>query len=154
MANETYLPHGIDNGGIANPDVDSWDSRDWWQACARHELTMQRCVSCGTHRYPPKPVCYHCQSLDFDWHRLEGRGVIYSYEIAVHPVHPSLVDRVPYLVILVELPDAGGERIIGNLLDASPDELEIGKEVELAWEDIGDGISLPQWRIPSAGPSQ
>ena len=149
MSGDTYLLHGIENGGIANPDVENWDTKPWWDACARHEFVMQRCTACGAHRYPPKPVCYQCQSLEYDWHAVEGRGLIYSYAVMVHPVHPSLVDRVPYLAIVVELPDAGGERIIGNLLDASPEDLEIGKEVELTWEEIGDGISLPQWRLAS-----
>jgi hypothetical protein len=147
MTSDTYLLHGIDKGGIANPDVENWDTRDWWQACARREFVMQRCTACGTHRYPPKPICYACQSLDFDWHKLSGSGLIYSYAVITHPVHPSLADRVPYITVVVELPDAGGERIIGNLLDAEPDQVEIGREVELTWEDIGDGITLPQWRL-------
>jgi uncharacterized OB-fold protein len=147
MSSETYLPHNVDRGGIANPDTDDWDTRPWWEACARHEFVMQRCTACGTHRYPPKPVCYQCQSLDYDWPQIEGHGLIYSYEIVVHPVHPSLRDRVPYIAVVVELPQASGERIIGNLLDAQPEDVEIGLEVALIWEDVEDGLSLPQWRL-------
>ena len=44
------------------------------------------------------------------------RGVIYSYERVWHPVHPALKDQGPYLVVLVELPQADGVRLVGNLL--------------------------------------
>ena len=146
MTDTTYLLHGIENGGIANPDIDDIDSRDWWDACARHEFTMQQCTDCGAHRYPPKPLCHVCQSLDFAWQPIDGIGRIYSYTTIIHPVHPSLADRVPYTAIIVELPQAGGERIIGNLLESDSEDVAIGDDVELVWEDISEDISLPQWR--------
>ena len=127
--------------------MEDMDTREWWSACARREYVIQRCMHCGRHRYPPKPICYNCQSLEFEWQRLSGRGVIYSYEMVVHPVHSSLAKRGPYIVVLVELPDASNERVIGNLLGAEPEDVAIGKEVALEWEDIGNGINLPQWRL-------
>jgi hypothetical protein len=36
------------------------------------------------------------------------------YERVWHPVHGALRDHKPYLVVLVELPDADGVRLVGN----------------------------------------
>jgi len=64
---------------------------------------------------------YQCHSSDYAWKPLAGRGTIYSYTIAIHAAHPALVDRVPYAILVVELDDAGGERVVGNLLGSPPD---------------------------------
>jgi hypothetical protein len=46
--------------------------------------------------------------------------VLASYQRPHHPVHAALNGRGPYIAVLVELPDYGNVRMIGNLLgDAS-----------------------------------
>ena len=47
---------------------------------------------------------------------MPGPARIYSWERVWHPVHPALANGVPYVVLLVELPDADGIRMIGNLV--------------------------------------
>jgi uncharacterized OB-fold protein len=81
--------------------------------------------------------------------RVSGRGRIYSWERVWHPVHPALVNGVPYVVVLVELPDAGNVRMIGNLLGDPKQPVAIGCEVEAVFEDHPDGkppYTLVQWR--------
>jgi uncharacterized OB-fold protein len=147
----TLLRHGSDDGGLAYPDINNPDTAHWWAACARHEYLIQQCSRCGTYRHPPRPVCFKCQSFEFAWESVPGLGTIYSYAVVVHPVHPSLVDRVPYVILVVERSAAGGEKVIGNLLGSRPEQLRIGAPVVLDWEDIGAGISLPQWRLSVDG---
>jgi hypothetical protein len=36
--------------------------------------------------------------------------------------------------------------MIGNLLDSPNDEITEGMAVEVAWEDVEEGVSLPQWK--------
>ena len=36
--------------------------------------------------------------------------------------------------------------MIGNLLDTPNDAISEGMPVEIAWEDVEDGVSLPAWR--------
>ena len=76
---------------------------------------------------------------------MSGRGRVFSYTIAHHPVHPALVDRVPYNIVLVELPDAGGVRLVSNLVDVPVEEVAVGLEVEVLFEDQGD-VTLPRFR--------
>jgi uncharacterized OB-fold protein len=77
------------------------------------------------------------------------RGHIYSWERAWHPVHPALKDHGPYIVVLVELPDAGSVRMIGNLLGDPTQEVPIGAPVEAVFEPHDDAtppFTLVQWR--------
>jgi hypothetical protein len=91
-------------------------------------------------------VCAACHSTDATWERVSGRGRVFSYTIVHHPVHPALAERVPYNVVLVELPDAGRVRIISNLVDVAPDDVRVGLEVEVTFEDIDADVTLPRFR--------
>lgn len=144
-SNPTLLLHGIENGGLSNPDVNHPDTKEFWTACTEHRLIIQRCGECGRHRFPPQPICFNCQSLEFEWVEKAQEGTVYSFAVARFPVHPSLVDRLPYVIVVVEIDDADGERIVGNFL-GEPDEIEIGQRVSLQWEDVKPGLTLPQWR--------
>ena len=132
--------------GMILPNTNETDTREWWQHCKRHELVIQRCTDCGTFRHSPLPVCYNCQSFDFEWHQVSGKGMVYSYIIVHSPAAGVLREKVPYNVVVVELPDAGDVRMIGNLLDCPNEEIRIGMPVEIAWEDINDDVTLPQWQ--------
>jgi len=123
----------------------------FWEACKRRELRLQRCHACGRFRQPPLPGCPHCGSTEVEWRRSNGRGRVFSYTIVHHAAIPSLKRCVPYNVIVVELDDAPGARLISNLLDARPDEIEVGMPVELAWDEVGPGVVLPRFRRVAHG---
>jgi uncharacterized OB-fold protein len=59
-------------------------------------------------------------------------------------VLPSFADRVPFNVAVIELEE--GVRMIGNVFDISNDRLQDGMAVQVTFEDIEEGVSLPQWR--------
>jgi uncharacterized OB-fold protein len=84
------------------------------------------------------------------WVAVEGRGLIYSWTRVWHPVHPSLADRVPYLAVLVELPEAGHIRMVGNLLGDARQAADIGTAVTAVFEHHPDAPiphSLLQWQL-------
>ena len=72
--------------------------------------------------------------------------MIFSYINVVHPIHPALVNRVPFNVAVVELPGAGGVCMVGNIIDTPFEELHVGMPVEVTFEDIDSEITLPQWK--------
>jgi len=80
------------------------------------------------------------------WERVSGRGRIYSWERVWHPAHPALKNSCPYLVVVVELPDAGNIRMVGNLLGDPMQEVKIDAEVEAVFEDR-EGGTLVQWQL-------
>ena len=53
---------------------------------------------------------------------------------------------MPYLVVLVELADTDGVRVIGNLLGPADQQVTIGDAVEAVFEDHEGGYTLVQWR--------
>jgi uncharacterized OB-fold protein len=122
------------------------DSAPYWEAAARGELRMQRCTGCRAWRFPPRRRCSRCGSDAAAWERVSGRGTIYSFVVAHAPVLPSFAQRVPFAVVLVELDEDPQLRLVGNLLDATPDEVRVGMHVELVFETVADGVALPQWQ--------
>jgi uncharacterized OB-fold protein len=140
-----YLPQGLP---IPVPESDAL-SRIYWQGIQREELMVQRCNACSGWQWGPEWICHRCHSFDLGWVPVEGRGRIYSWERVWHPVHPALKDHGPYIVVLVELPDAGNIRMIGNLVGDPEQEVTIGAEVEAVFEHHRDAdpvYSLVHWR--------
>ncbi len=123
----------------------------WWEAAADHRLVVQRCCDCGRTRHPPGPVCPRCRSSSSEWSPLPGTGMVYTYTVVHQAFIPSLQDRVPYVVIAVELDGAGGARLVSDLVDAGPDEVSIGMPVEVAWEDMGPELAVPRFRPAARG---
>ena len=51
------------------------------------------------------------------------------------------------MVVLVELPDAGNVRMVGNLAGDPRAELPIGASVDAVFEDHAEGHTLVQWKL-------
>ena len=142
-------------------DVDV-ENRDYFAFCARHDFRLQRGRKSGLLRYPPTTACPWTGDRDSEWVSVEGRGEVHSYAEVHHPIQPAFRDKVPYLVLLVDLDTQKGEpsehealRIAGNLVTAEGDfappemvrRVGIGSRVRMVFADVGDGISLPQWTL-------
>jgi uncharacterized OB-fold protein len=76
------------------------------------------------------------------------RGRIYSFTVIHHAAHPAVASSVPYVVAVIEFPGLPGIRFISNVTDTEPQELAIGIEVELWWDEQRDGY-LPRFRPTS-----
>jgi len=121
----SYLAKGLPTPVPENDGLD----KPYWEGTRRGVLMVQRCKACGTFRWGPEWMCHKCLSFETDWHEVSGRGRIYSWERPWHPVHPALKDQGPYIAVLVELPDAGNVRMLGNLLGDPRQDVKIGAEV-------------------------
>lgn len=140
------LPSGLP---LPLPMADMLDA-PFWEATRRHELVVQRCSACGTWQWGPEWICYVCHELNPAFVPTDAVGVIYSWQRVWHPVHPALRDHVPYIVLLVELPQAGGVRMLGNLVGDPTIDPRIGAPVIAVFEDHDDvdpPCTLVQWRI-------
>lgn len=139
-----YLPAlvrpGVSPGGLEAP---------YWEATRREELVVQRCRSCRTFQWGPEWICHACLSFELGYEPVPPLGRIYSWERAWHPVHPDLASSCPYLVVLVELDEPAGIRMVGNLLGDPLQQVTIGAPVEAAFEHHDD-YSLVQWRARTA----
>lgn len=64
--------------------------------------------------------------------------------------NPGFEDRIPYVVLVVELDEQKSLFTIGNIVDCAAEDVEIGLPLEVTWEDVNDEITLPQWRPAGA----
>ena len=122
--------------------VPNEDTQPFWDGCRHHKLLIQQCANCGTYRHYPVPACYRCNSFDTDWVESSGRGTVHSFAICHRAFDPWFTDKIPYNLVLVELDDIPGIRMVSNLVDCKNEEIYIGMPVEPVWEDVTEAISL------------
>jgi uncharacterized OB-fold protein len=129
------------------------ETAPFWSACERGELVVQRCDSCGRLRFPPRPACPWCQSFEFSWPAVSGRGTVWSFVVAHPPLLPAYAELAPYNVIVVALDEDPTIRLVGNLVasaDAAidsvdPATIEIGMPVAVVFQRVADDVVLPRW---------
>ena len=95
------------------PVTDDRDTGGFFEAAARGELVVRACSSCGTVLHLPRAYCRTCGSWDGEWRAVGGTGTLHSWTVADHQVHPAY--PVPYTIVLVDLDDAPGVRLLGHL---------------------------------------
>jgi uncharacterized OB-fold protein len=122
------------------------DMRPFFEAAKRHELVVQRCHQCGTHRFPAREICSTCLSRDAEWVKVSGAGEVFSYNVMHQIYHPGFADEAPYAVVVVKLKE--GAKMNSNLLGIKPHDIKIGMPVKVVFEDITDEVTLPKF-VPS-----
>lgn len=111
----------------------SADTAPFWDGCRMHKLKFQRCKVCGKIRWPAAFLCPECLSEKAELKELSLRGTIYSYVVMKKPFHPSLAEKVPYVVATVDLEH--GVRILANLFDCDITKIHCGMAVYIDWCD-------------------
>ena len=119
------------------------DTEFFWAGTAAGELRIQRCGHCGRLRHPPGPACPACGALEPDYVIAAGTGEIYSYVVHRHPPVPGR--ELPIVVALMALTE--GVRMVGEVLDAEPDEIRVGAPVRVEFVRVDDDLTLPAWRL-------
>ncbi len=128
------------------PVPNEW-TKPFWDAAKGHVLALQRCRSCRHFQHPPYATCVQCMSVDLAFEPVNGIGVIYAYTIMYHTGDKRFASVVPYASIVVELDDAPGALLAGNLLGSAYTEAKVGRRVEVIFETLNDEITLPQFRL-------
>ena len=124
------------------------DTQPFWDAVAEHRFIVQRCSSCERWIWQPRPLCPHCHAPDPDWHEVGGNARVVSWTALHPPVLTVWADKLPFVILLVELDDAPSVRMVGQLVDYAGELLKTNGENEgLA---IGTPLSL-RWRVDEAG---
>jgi uncharacterized OB-fold protein len=116
----------------------------YWDAARAGRLEIVRCQACGTWIHYPQPRCPGCLGTDVVPTRVSGRGTVASFTVTHFAPTPALADSLPITLVMVELDDAPGVRIVTNLVDG-PDQARIGLPVEVTFEERG-GETVPQFR--------
>ena len=139
-----YLPEGLPAPRAQRDGLD----KEYWDATRRHELVVQQCNTCRAFQWGPEAVCHQCHSFDLGWAKVAGRGQLYSWIRTWNPVHPALREACPYIVAVVQLPDADNIRMVGNLVGDPLQDPPFDAEVEVVFEDHPDA-TLVHWKLVS-----
>ena len=118
------------------------DTAFFWDGLRDQVLRIQRCVSCGRLRHPPRPMCPSCNSLEWDTIESSGRGTLHSFVMPLHPQFPFL--DYPYVVGLVDLDE--GVRLVSNLVDIAPEDAWIDMPVEVCFAEFDGDLVLHRFR--------
>jgi uncharacterized OB-fold protein len=119
-------------------------TQGFWDAARRHELVVQRCEECSTYRHYPQHRCPHCLSPSWTWTPVSGRGRVFSFTVTHRAFNANWAERLPYALVTVELDE--GVRMVSDLPDDQTDAVEIGRAVEVFFEDLEE-VTLPRFRL-------
>jgi len=137
---------GVPPAELIRLTPDPWTAH-FWEATAEHRLVLCRCGVCSTYRMPPTPFCWRCRSQEVEWVEHGGNGTVYSFTVIRHAVIPAVKEALPLIAAVVELDDAGGSRLVGDIVDAEPDDVAIEAPVTVDWWDVREGVSIPVFRL-------
>ncbi|WP_249593884.1 OB-fold domain-containing protein [Peribacillus frigoritolerans] len=103
-----------------------------------------KCLKCGTPQYPKQRVCIECQALDQmePYQFMNKKATIVTYAVdylAATPAPPAMMAVIDF---------EGGGRIISELTDCDPKEIEIGMEVNMSFRRLYEagGIHNYFWK--------
>jgi uncharacterized OB-fold protein len=133
---------------ITGPSPDGLDTPHW-EALRAGQLVLQRCRQCAAWTWSPRPICPACHSFDLGWEPVEPQGTIYSWTRTWQPFTPESTGHLPYVVVLVELPEAGGRRVLGVLPHADGVTPRVGAPVRGEIEQPPDDGHWPlvRWHL-------
>lgn len=132
---------GPDRSRIIRP-MRNRDNDYFWEGTAAGALRIQKCNACGELRHPPGPSCPSCHAFDRGWVVASGRGTIFSFVVHHAPQLPGR--ELPLTIALVELEE--GVRMVADVRGA-PETLSIGDPVQVAFDTVGDDLTLPVWEV-------
>lgn len=133
-------------GEITKPiPVPNEDSQVYWDGCREGRLLLQRCTSCGRHRFYPRILCLDCASTESEWIEASGRGRVYSYSVVHRAPGPAFKADVPYVLAIVELEE--GVRMMTNIVGSAPADVRVDMPVRVVFERMTDEITLPKFTL-------
>ena len=87
-------------------------------------------------------MCQVCGFARPEYDVAAGTGEVYSYVVHHHPPVPGR--PLPIVIALVQLTE--GVRMVGELLDMSPERARIGLPVRVTFVEVDGELTLPAWR--------
>jgi uncharacterized protein len=125
--------------------VPSPETKPFWDAARRHELSLPFCRPCRAFFYYPRAACPRCLSPDLEWKAVSGRGTLHTFTV-VHRAQKGFPLGSPYVIAVVELEE--GPRMMTNLVGITPDPsaIRIGMPVEVTFVDVTPEATLPHFR--------
>ncbi|WP_269751280.1 bifunctional MaoC family dehydratase N-terminal/OB-fold nucleic acid binding domain-containing protein [Mycolicibacterium baixiangningiae] len=142
------VPDDLDPDKLMRP-ASSKDTQFFWDGVNAHELRIQRRPD-GTLQHPPVPAVWQAKEAPVDYVVSTGNGTVYSYVVHHAPKVPGR--SLPFVIALVELEE--GVRMLGELRDIDPGEVQIGLPVRATYIDFPDSDVSPAWTLYAWEPAR
>lgn len=118
----------------------------YWRSAADGKLLLQECRFCDLSFAYPRAHCPDCLGTDVEWIEASGQGKIYTYSISDR-VEGWPQEHLPVVLAYVDLNE--GPRLLSNIVDCEPSEVDIGMTVEAIFvpskqEGIGIPVFVPE----------
>ncbi|MBI1814706.1 MAG: OB-fold domain-containing protein [Deltaproteobacteria bacterium] len=124
------------------PDVDDPIMRPFWDGARDGKLIMQRDRVTGQVHWPLKPA-YWKGGERLEYFEASGRGEVYTYVVGYEPFLPAFKHLLPLVMVVVLLDE--GPRIVGYMVNCTPEEMRFGMRVRVVFKRLTDGVTLPVW---------
>jgi len=106
----------------------------WRLIPQRYNLIGTECERCKEKFFPPRKLCPNCRRLGkIKEYKFSGKGEIYSYTIIYSPPE-GFEKNKPYVVAIIKLDE--GPKITAQVVDCKPEEVKVGKRVEMVFRRI------------------
>lgn len=125
------------------PLTQPW-SEAFWEGTKNGKLLIQHCKDCNSNIFYPRKFCPECWSENLDWIEASGKATIYSFSTAYDMVEPRFWADLPYTLAYVDLDE--GIRMATRIVECQPEEIFIGKEVEVTFHKLNDDFYLPYFK--------
>ncbi len=123
-------------------DAQAPEFAPFWHHVAAGRICFPRCKACSRFHWYPLPRCPHCLAADVEWCAVEPLGALFSWTIVRHAFTPTFAERVPYVIGLIEFPDAPGIRFVSEVRVVPADTLRVAMPVQavFAGRPSADGL--------------
>ncbi|MEZ5177972.1 MAG: OB-fold domain-containing protein [Acidimicrobiales bacterium] len=120
----------------------------FWAATRERRLVLQWCRSCDRPIHFPREACPRCLGAELEFRPASGLGTVHAVSVMPKPANPTMAERAPYAVALVDLDE--GVRMLTNVVGVDPWSVAVGLRVAVAWEPLADGRHLAVF-VPAGG---
>ncbi len=121
------------------------ETKPYWDGCKDHKLLLPRSKETGEFFFYPRAISPgNDMSDDIEWVEASGKAKVWTY--AIHYMGPTKAYKgdPPYVVALVETEE--GVKMMTNIVDCDPDDVDVGMEVEVVFDDVTDEVTLPKFK--------
>lgn len=136
MADDTRLQAILKLGG---------DPADipFWEACEQGRFLLHQCAQCARSYWPASRCVDHGDEA-MQWVEASGRGSLHTYTIMHRAYQPTMKNKVPYVVGVVELEE--GPLYHANIIGCEHDALSVGMALRCTMERHAEtGLTIPQF---------
>ena len=104
-------------------------SGPFFEACARGDLMVQGCATCGHRQFYPRRWCLQCDGTELGWVPVSGDGELITYSVVRRAPSAAHKHRVPYVIGIVKLIE--GPQMMASIVDVEIDALIPGMTVRI-----------------------